>query len=63
MINSNVDALLKSELWCSRKYPYPSRRATKIAMGGMVQKEAISEEVGVSYRELFPGAPGKILVS
>ena len=24
------------------------------------QKEAISEEVGVSYRQLFPGAPSKI---
>ena len=30
---------------------------------GVVQKEAISEEVAVSYRELFPGVPSKILVS
>ena len=49
-MNNNVDALLQSELWCSRKHPYPLRRATEIAVGrgggGVVQKEAISEEVG-----------------
>ena len=65
MINNNVDALLQSELWCSSKYPYPPRRATEIAVGGgVVQKEAISKEVGggggVSYGELFPGARSKI---
>ena len=32
MINNNVYALL--QLWCSKKYPYPPRRATEIAVGG-----------------------------
>ena len=43
----------------SRKYPYPRppRMATEIlrGWGGGVQKEAISEGLGVCYRGLFPG--------
>ena len=44
----------------SRKYPYPCppRMATEILRGwggGGVQKEAISEGLGVCYRGLFPG--------
>ena len=42
----------------SRKYPYPRppRMATEILRGwGGVQKEAISEGLGVCYRGLFPG--------
>ena len=48
-----------------RKYPYPpspGRRATEKQRGGGggVQKEAISEEVGVASLVFFIGAPSKI---
>ena len=48
-----------------RKYPFPSppplRRATEIPSGGGgVQKEAISEGVGVAYRGFLPGGLSKI---
>ena len=52
-----------------RKYPFPSprphppsplRRATEIPSGGGVQKEAISEGVGIAYRGFLPGGLSKI---
>ena len=48
-----------------RKYPFPSPppplgRATEIPSGGGVQKEAISEGVGVAYRGFLPGGLSKI---
>ena len=48
-----------------RKYPFPSprpplRRATEIPSGAGVQKEAISEGVGVAYRGFLPGGLSKI---
>ena len=47
-----------------RKYPSPPlpplRRATEIPSGGGVQKEAISEGVGVAYRGFLPGGLSKI---
>ena len=47
-----------------RKYPFlpppPLRRATEIPSGGGVQKEAISEGVGVAYRGFLPGGLSKI---
>ena len=43
------------------KYPYPPRRATKIQReGGGIQKEAISEGVGMATRVFFPEAPSTI---
>ena len=47
-----------------QKISIPPKEGNKNCDGrGVVQKEAISGEVGVSYRELFPGAPSKISVS
>ena len=46
----------------SRKYPYPPtpRRVMETQRGGGVQRESISEAVGVASQVFFPGAPSKI---